>query len=435
LMGAFIQTLGLDPSAILRLIEDRFTKKGEAVVKANLDAFAKGIEFAKTNAKPGGLRIGAGDGKHRALAGGNPMIGFGALAAGCRFYAAYPMTPASSLLHWLLQYASKTGLFVKQCEDEISSLNMAIGAGHVGVRAMTGTSGGGFSLMTEAVGEAGMTETPVVIVEVQRAGPSTGVPTKTEQSDLFQVLGASQGEYPKVVLAPRTVQECYTMAIESFNLAETFQCPVLIISDLYLAERLETFDGVDLTNIPIERGELITQGNGEAFRRFQDTESGVSPRALPGTGGTVYTAATDEHDEDGVVISDVFTNPAIRVKMMAKRMRKLDGLLKALPPPQLDGPKDAELTLVGWGSTYQVLLEAMEAGNFSQIPGGQLMKDGEPYGGFVDRPHLVDVEIREPQLAVTPARPFAEAQSDEERFELHRCSSQSKRKELPSGRT
>ncbi|MBI3083318.1 MAG: 2-oxoacid:acceptor oxidoreductase subunit alpha, partial [Candidatus Omnitrophica bacterium] len=351
LMGALMQVVGLDPSAIRELIQERFAKKGEAVITANLDAFDKGMAYAKGRFQSGSLRVGKGDGKRRPLAGGNPMVGFGALAAGCRFYSAYPMTPASSLLHWLVKYAAKTGLLVKQCEDEIAALNMAIGAGHVGVRAMTGTSGGGFALMTEAVGEAGMTETPVVIVEAQRGGPSTGLPTKTEQGDLFQMLGASEGEFPKAILAPRTLQECYTMTIEAFNLAEKYQCPVLIATDLYLAERLETFEGVDITDIPIERGELVTQPPANGYRRFLDTKSGVSPRALPGTRGAVFTAATDEHDEDGIVISDVFTNPAMRAKMMEKRMRKIGYLLKDLSPPQIDGPKDADLTLVGWGST------------------------------------------------------------------------------------
>ncbi len=360
LMGALMQVLGLDPEAIRELIKERFMKKGDAVIQINFQAFDKGMEFSKTHFQLGGIRIGSGDGKRRPLAGGNPMIGFGALAAGCRFYSAYPMTPASSLLHWLVNYAAKTGLLVKQCEDEIASMNMAVGAGHVGVRAMTGTSGGGFALMTEAIGEAGMTETPVVIVEAQRGGPSTGLPTKSEQGDLFQLLGASQGEFPKVILAPRTLQECYDMTIHAFNLAETYQCPVMIATDLYLAERLETFDGVDVNHIPIERGEIITQANGASYRRFLDTPSGVSPRALPGTAGTVYTTATDEHDEDGVVISDVFTNPPMRAKMMDKRMRKIAHILKEFPKTQLDGPANADLTLVGWGSTYQVMLEAMD---------------------------------------------------------------------------
>ncbi len=362
LMGALMQVLGLDPAAIRELVQERFSKKGEAVIKVNLDAFDKGMEFAKTKFQPGGIRLGKGDGKRRPLAGGNPMIAFGAVAAGCRFYSAYPMTPASSLLHWLVKYTAKAGILVKQCEDEIAAINMAIGAGHVGVRAMTGTAGGGFALMTEAVGEAGMTETPVVIVEVQRGGPSTGLPTKTEQADLFQLLGASQGEFPRAILAPRTLEECYTMAIDAFNLAEKYQCPVMITSDLYLAERLETFDGVDITNVLIDRGPMVTNVT-NGYRRFLDTPTGVSPRALPGTPGAIYTSATDEHDEDGIVISDVFTNPAIRVKMMSKRMRKIDVMLKELPAPTIEGPKDADLTLVGWGSMYQVMLEAMEALN------------------------------------------------------------------------
>ena len=363
LMGALLQIVGIDPTAVRELIKERFAKKGEAIIKVNHDAFDKAAAFAKEKFKGGEILIGKGDGKRRPLAGGNPMLGFGALAAGCRFYSAYPMTPASTIMQYLVKYGPKSGLLMKQCEDEISALNMAIGAAHVGVRAMTGTSGGGFALMTEAIGEAAMTETPVVIVSAQRGGPSTGLPTKTEQGDLFQLLGASQGDFPKVILAPRTITECYSMAIEAFNIAEKFQCPVLIATDLYLAERLESFDGVDITNVPIDRGELVTQSNGHGYRRFLATPSGVSPRALPGTPGTVYTAATDEHDEDGIVISDVFTNPALRVKMMDKRMRKIQGIGQQFPTPKVEGPADADLTLVGWGSTYQVMFEAMEAIN------------------------------------------------------------------------
>jgi len=259
-------------------------------------------------------------------------------------------------------------------------LNMTIGAAHAGVRAMCGTSGGGFSLMTEAVGEAGMTETPVVILSAQRGGPSTGLPTKTEQADLFQMIGASQGEFPKIVMAPRTLAECYSMTIDAFNLAEQYQCPVIITSDLYLAERNETLEGLDITNIPIDRGELITEWNGVTYRRYRDTKTGVSPRALPGAPGTVFVAATDEHDEDGVLISDVFTNPPVRAKMMDKRMRKLQFILKELPDPQLEGPKEAELTLVGWGSTYQVLREVMQVLNSE----GFSAKGGSASGGKVN---------------------------------------------------
>ena len=363
LMGALYELLGMDPTEFKGLIKERFAKKGEQVVTANLSAFDKGVEHARTHAKPGGIQIGKSDGKRRLLASGNTLLAFGAVAAGCRFYSAYPMTPASSILHWMAKNATKAGVLVKQAEDEIAVINMAIGAGHAGVRAMCGTSGGGFALMTEAVGEAAMTETPVVVVEVQRAGPSTGVPTKTEQADLFQLLGASQGDFPKIILAPRTLPECYSIAIEAFNLAERFQCPVLISSDLYLSERNESLDGLNITDIPIERGEIVTQTNGEPYRRFADTKTGVSPRAFPGTPGTVYVAATDEHDPDGVLISDMFTNPPMRAKMMEKRMRKMDVVMAELPDPELEGPSDAELTLIGWGSTYSVLVEAMEALN------------------------------------------------------------------------
>ncbi len=359
LMGAVFHIAGLDPTQFKGLIKERFAKKGDEIINANLQALEKGAEFAKANAQPCDLRLGPSDGKRRLLSSGNALIGFGAIAGGCRFYAAYPMTPASSVLHYLVKNGPKAGVLVKQAEDEIAVINMAIGAGHVGARAMCGTAGGGFALMTEAVGEAAMTETPVVIVEVQRGGPSTGLPTKTEQGDLFQLLGASQGDFPKILLAPRTLPECYYMTIEALNFAEKFQCPVLLTSDLYLSERNETFDGLDITNIKIDRGLLLAQVDGQ-YRRFQDTQTGVSPRALPGTPGAVYVSATDEHDEDGIVISDVFTNPAMRVKMMEKRMRKLQYVLKETPDPELEGPADAQLTFVGWGSTYQVLREAME---------------------------------------------------------------------------
>ncbi|MDO8598231.1 MAG: 2-oxoacid:acceptor oxidoreductase subunit alpha, partial [Sulfuricaulis sp.] len=344
------------------LLRERFAKKGDAVIQANLAAIKAGFEYAKAHWKPSAIKV-TGDGKRRLLMSGNPAIGLGAVAAGCRFYSAYPMTPASSLLHWLVKYSAKTGVLVKQCEDEIAALNMAIGAAHVGARAMTGTSGGGFALMTEAVGEAAMTETPVVIVMAMRGGPSTGLPTKTEQGDLFQALGASQGDFPKVIFSPRTVEECYSIAIESFNLAEKYQCPVMILTDLYLAECLQTVDGVDIKHIPLDRGAFLERVENGSYRRFADTETGVSPRAVPGTPGTAYVSATDEHDEDGIVISDVFANPATRMKMMEKRMRKMDYLVKELPKPALEGPANADLTLVGWGSTYSVMKEAMLALN------------------------------------------------------------------------
>ncbi|PYV16449.1 MAG: hypothetical protein DMG21_11715 [Acidobacteria bacterium] len=261
----------------------------------------------------------------------------------------------------MASHGERCGVVVKQCEDELAVVNMAIGAGHAGVRAMCATSGGGFALMTEGVGMAGMIEAPVVIVEVQREGPSTGIPTKTGQGDLNQVYGASQGDFPRVIIAPTDTADCYWTAVESFNLAEKYQLPVMIISDLLLSEHPETIEPDDLRHdVPIERGEMVADwpgGNGP-YKRYACTPTGVSPRALPGTAGAEYVSPTDEHDEEGIVISDVFTTPPMRRKIMEKRMKKMDGVLKELKPPQLEGPLDAPVTLIGWGATLGVIRES-----------------------------------------------------------------------------
>lgn len=216
--------------------------------------------------------------------------------------------------------------------------------------------------MTEAIGMAGMIEAPVVIVEVQRGGPSTGVPTKTEQADLNQVFGASQGDYPRAIIAPTDTTDCFYSAVEAFNLAEKYQMPVTIISDLLVSEHPETIEPDALTSdVPIDRGEIVSdwpESNG-TYKRFAFTKSGVSPRALPGTEGTIYVAATDDHDEEGILISDIFTTSAVRRKSQEKRMRKLDGVLRDMPAPVLEGPSQADVTLIGWGSTKGVIGEAI----------------------------------------------------------------------------
>jgi len=240
---------------------------------------------------------------------------------------------------------------------------MAIGAGLGGVRSMCATAGGGFALMTEAVGMAGIMEVPVVIVEVQRGGPSTGLPTKTEQADLFQVFGASQGEFPRLIVAPRDIADAYQSTVDAFNYADKYQLPVLMMSDLLLSEHPETVDPESFNpDVEIDRGEIVkewkeSQGK---YKRFRFTESGISPRALPGTANACYTSGSDDHDEEGILISDMFTAPPVRRKSMEKRMKKVENLLEELPAPKLEGPADAELTLVTWGSTSGVVREAAE---------------------------------------------------------------------------
>jgi 2-oxoglutarate ferredoxin oxidoreductase subunit alpha len=257
---------------------------------------------------------------------------------------------------------------------------MAIGASHAGVRAMCATSGGGFALMSEGLGMSAMIETPIVVINCQRAGPSTGVPTKTEQGDLWQLLGAAFGDYPRVIAAPLDIGDCFQLIPEIFNLADRFQCPGLVLCDLLLSEGRLSVPAKDLDfSPPVDRGELITSNgtlsegaaNG-GYKRYKVTDSGVSPRAIPGVPGHVHTVATDEHMEDGVLISDEFTDPTKRRAMMEKRMRKMVGIEAAVPPPALLGPENADVTLIGWGSTKGVIEESCEILNEQGISANQL---------------------------------------------------------------
>jgi 2-oxoglutarate ferredoxin oxidoreductase subunit alpha len=274
---------------------------------------------------------------------------------------------------WMAQHARQLGIMVRQVEDEIGVMNMVIGAAHTGCRAMCATSGGGFALMSEAIGMAGMIETPIVCIDVQRAGPATGVPTKTEQGDLWQVLGAGQGDYPRIIVAPSSQLDLFHTIPELFNLCDKYQCPGLVLADLLISEGTSSIDPDELDfNVKIDRGELILpNGNGDganpssgyndkAYLRFKNTESGISPRAVPGVPGHIFTAATDEHDEDGTLISDEFTNPHKRRMMVEKRARKMQAAINDIAPPKLFGPENAAVTLVGGGSTDGVIREAVE---------------------------------------------------------------------------
>jgi len=359
LLGALLYWLNLDFQMTQQVLEDTFKHKGQEVVDQNTGIAQAGYEYAGQNFERPSVawefsRL------RRPFLTGNEALAMGAVAAGLKFYSAYPMTPASSLLHWMVNHSQKAGVVVKQAEDELAVVNMAIGAGLAGARAMCGTSGGGFALMSEAVGLAGMLEVPVVIVNVQRGGPSTGLPTKTEQGDLNQVYGASQGDYPRVIIAPSSVVDAFYSAVEAHNLAEELQAPVIIISDLLLGEHPETIEAEALRpDVPIERGKLLSEAP-DGYKRYALTMDHVSPRVLPGTPGAAFVAGSDDHDEQGVLISDEYTNPAVRRKMHEKRMGKLQAIRGKLAPPRLDGPAEADVTLVGWGSTWGVIREAIE---------------------------------------------------------------------------
>lgn len=361
-LGAAVQLFDMDFRHVESAFKTIWGDKKPEIVQQNIQAAKLGA--AAVDEMGGSLHLGlAYSNKPKYLMTGNEAICLGALAAGVKFLAQYPMTPASSILHWMAANGPQHGVVVKQVEDELAAMNMTIGAGFAGVRAMTATSGGGFCLMVEAIGQAGMTETPLVAILVQRSGPSTGLPTKTEQGDLNLALGAGQGDWPRAILAPRNPEECFTMTAQAFNLAEIYQTPIILMSDLYLGEGYRTVEKLDF-NVPIVRGMMAADGGtATAYRRYAIADSGVSPRSLPGMKGFQFVAATDEHMENGELISDVLAGlPEFveeRRKMHAKRMRKLDGLRKDTPRPELWGPKNADVTLISWGSTWGAAHEAI----------------------------------------------------------------------------
>ena len=358
-MGAIASLMGIDFAVLEDSLTLRFQRRGQEMVDENVRVARAGYDYSQEHFKPFDQSPPDG-GKPLAVWSGNDALAMGAAAAGCKFYAAYPMSPASGVLHWMAANARNLGIMVRQVEDEIGVANMVVGAAQAGTRSMCATSGGGFALMTEAVGAAAMMEIPVVFINVMRAGPSTGVPTKTEQGDLWQVLGASQGDFERIIVAPSDSLDAFNTMPEIFNLTDKYQCPAIVISDLYISEGRFSVDP-DMINMhpEIDRGALITEpSDTDGYLRYKDTESGISPRVLSGLEGYVHLVATDEHDEDSTLISDEFTNPHKRRQMVEKRARKFNNILSDILPPVLEGPADADVTLIGWGSTKGIIDEA-----------------------------------------------------------------------------
>ncbi len=364
-LGAAAGITGYDFERIKDVIETNFKKKGEEVIAKNLAVAKAGYDYVHEKyAKDFEFKLEPVDTtvpKRRMVLHGNQAVALGAMAGGCKFISAYPMTPATSIFEYITAKANKYGIVSKQTEDEIAAVLFAIGANHAGVRAMTCTSGGGFSLMVEALGLSGITETPLVIAEVQRGGPSTGLPTRTEQPDLEFAISASQGEFPRIVIAPNTIEECFEMGWRAFNLAEKYQCPVIILSDLYLSSQLRSIDKnrFDFKNVKIDRGLLLTNEQVDRltdYKRHAITDSGISPRAIPGHKNAVFVTTSDEHTEYGYAVEDA----DLRNKMMEKRMRKMDLAVQDMKAPELYGDANADITFIGWGSTYGAIREAVD---------------------------------------------------------------------------
>lgn len=349
-LGVSAYLLGLPLQGFEDMVMEKFGKK-EGMGEVNVQALRLGYEHAENMFSVyRDFRLSPGDGKARLLLIGNEAAALGALAAGCRIMTAYPITPASEIMQYLIPTFPQFGGIVVQCEDEIASITAAIGAGFAGARAMTATSGPGLSLMQEGIGLASMAEIPVVVINTQRGGPSTGMPTKQEQSDIFAMIFGGHGDAPRIVLTPSTTEEAFYDTALAFNLAERFQCPVLVATDLAISLNLTTVENLDLSRIKIDRGqvadaeELLKMGR-DVFKRYAVTESGVSPRSVPGQKYGQYLATGIEHSETGKVME----NPVNRVNQMNKRFRKLQGL--DVPGVRYTGPENPDLLLIGFGST------------------------------------------------------------------------------------
>ncbi len=375
-LGVAAGMTGFDLEQMESVIRDNFARKGQAVVDGNLAAIEAGYQEGRKQAADFPFRLERNpDAPPRMLVNGTQAFSLGALAGGCRFVAGYPMTPGSPVLHWMAAHAARYGVVTKHTEDEIAAINMAIGAAHVGARALVPTSGGGFALMVEALGLAGMTETPVVIYSAQRPGPSTGLPTRQEQADLLFMLHASQGEFPRFLLAPGTHEECFTAGWRAFNLAEKYQTPALVLSDHYLAVAIRTLEinAFDFEAVEIERGALLSEAELDAleggYLRYRIIDSGISPRAVPGHPRAVYVAAGNEHDERGAITEE----PGMRNAQVEKRQRKLIGMTEEMSGPHRYGPQEAEITFVSWGSTYGPLREAVDRLNAEQVDRANLL--------------------------------------------------------------
>lgn len=376
ILGITASLLDIDISLLKKELEDTFKGKKEEIIKQNQEAATIGWNYAKDIKSNFNLKKNKKINKQ--ILTGNEAVALGAVAAGCKFYAAYPMTPATSILHNLANWASKANMIVKHTEDEISAVNMAIGASWGGAKAMVGTSGGGFALMNEGLALSGMTETPLVIVDAQRPGPATGLPTWTGQEDLQYVAKAGHGEFPRIVLAPGSVQEAFSLTIQAFNLADKYQLPVFILMDKYLSESYQT---VFLKNeVKIEKGSIVTKVDKD-YKRYALTKDGVSPRTLPGTKDGMFIANSDEHDEYGHSIEGF--NEKMREEQVKKRFKK--NFFKDLPKPKLYGSKKAKTTLVGWGSIKGPVLEAIKEKdiNYLHIPTPYPLKTKIPENAII----------------------------------------------------
>ncbi len=380
MLGAISALFGPPLEAIENVVQSKLSKSRKAnttLMEKNtlaLEAARKYVTEKLTKQDP--YRLGSVEKADRVVLNGNQALVAGALAAQCRFFAGYPITPASDIMEALAKELPQVGGTFLQAEDEMAALAAVLGASYGGIRAMTATSGPGFSLMTELIGLASMAELPVVIVDAQRAGPSTGMPTKMEQSDLSMALNAGHGDTPRMIVAPANVTDCYTLMSLAFNMAERYQMPVLFLTDQSLTARVESLDKSIFKPMEVQRrieyaaessngassngaseaGKVLAGAGAHKYARYADTASGISPTTIPGPGALTYVATGLEHDEYGHPDYE----PEDHTAMMQKRFRKLETAAEELPKPQRYGDEDATVGIIGWGSTEGAIQEAVD---------------------------------------------------------------------------
>jgi 2-oxoglutarate ferredoxin oxidoreductase subunit alpha len=354
--GVILGIFRVEQDILENFIKRFFSKKTEDVVQKNIVALKKGYEIGSglLASQKVDLSLSKNEQiKEEILLNGAEAVGIGALAGGCNFLSSYPMSPSTGVMVFLSQQMESFGLVVEQAEDEISAMNMAVGASYAGARAMVTTSGGGFALMTEGLSLAAMTETPVVIHLGQRPGPATGLPTRTEQADLEHALHAGHGEFPRIIFAPGNIEDAFALTQRAFHLADKFQVPVFVLTDQYLMDSYSNIPLFDLNNLKVESHVVKTQ---QGYKRYELTEDGLSPRGIPGFGDGLVGVDSDEHDEEAHITEDL----ELRKRMVEKRLKKLENIKKEVVPPQLIGSRDYKVLVLGWGSTYHVVREALE---------------------------------------------------------------------------
>jgi len=359
-LGAVLSVINFPFSLAEEALSDIFGRKGEKIVQGNVDVAKALYELTKSNftgtCNYNLETLKKGPCRDKLLLTGNKALALGAIAANVKWISSYPMSPSTSAFQDIVEYAHKLKIGTIQTEDEIASLGMTIGASYAGARSMVTTSGGGFSLMVESLGLAAMTETPVVIYNAQRPGPSTGLPTRTEQADLLFMTFASQGEFPRIILAPKDPIEGFDVATRAFNLADKFQIPVMILGDQYFSDSAMNIPRIDVSDVRRDYGKIAKAGPDSEYKRYLLTEDGISPRAFPGDEGKTIVSSGNVHREDGHITED----SELRNLMVQKFMNKIPAIMAEMKPPTVYGKEKAETTLLTWGSTWGAANEAME---------------------------------------------------------------------------